>query len=278
MGQRFSGQRALVTGASRGIGAAIAQRLAAGGADVAIVARTAERHDHLPGSLAETRERLAGYGTTVATVVADLTDEDQRATIVAGAVEQLGGPIDILVNNAAAAIYQPVVGYARKRRRITYEANVFAPMDLADAVVPAMLDRGRGFIVNVSSSTASVWPGPPFTLTSPGTSTGMYGSSKAALVRWSNALGVELYGRGVRVNAVRPKVAVLTEGAQALVGETIRPDQLESVEQMVESVVALCDCAPEVTGQVFASLDLIAAWGLDVRGLDGQSLVKQPSA
>jgi citronellol/citronellal dehydrogenase len=271
MAGRFAGQRALVTGASRGIGAAIAERLAAEGAHVAIVARTAERHDHLTGSLAETRDRIARFGTTVATVVADLVDEHQRATIVPAAVERLGGPIDILVNNAAAAIYQPVVGYPPRRRKVTFEANVFAPIDLADAVVPAMRNAGRGWIVNISSASASIKPGPPFDLMPPGTATGMYASSKAALNRWTNALGAELYGLGIRVNAIGPKAAVLSEGAKALVGETVQAHQIESVEEMVEAVIALCDCAEEVTGKVFVSLDLVADWKLDVRGLDGRS-------
>jgi citronellol/citronellal dehydrogenase len=271
MAGRFAAQRALVTGASRGIGAAIAERLAAEGAHVAIVARTAERHDHLTGSLAETRDRIARFGTTVATVVADLVDEHQRATIVPAAVERLGGPIDILVNNAAAAIYQPVVGYPPRRRKVTFEANVFAPIDLADAVVPAMRDAGRGWIVNISSASASIKPGPPFDLMPPGTATGMYASSKAALNRWTNALGAELYGEGIRVNAIGPKAAVLSEGAKALVGETVQAHQIESMEEMVEAVIALCDCAEEVTGKVFVSLDLVADWKLDVRGLDGRS-------
>lgn len=269
---RFSSRKALVTGASRGIGAAIAERLAADGADVALVARTATKHDHLPGSLAETQARLTRYGTTVATVVADLVDEDQRGTIVPAAIEALGGPIDILVNNAAAAIYQPVVGYPAKRRRITFEANVFAPLDLAEAVLPGMLAAGHGWIVNISSASASIKPGPPFDLMAPGTATGIYASSKAALNRWTNALGAEMYGQGVRVNAIGPRAAVLSEGAKALVGETVNSDQVESMEEMVEAVVALCDCPAYITGKVFASLDLIAHWKLAVRGLDGAAL------
>src|SRR4051812_5769228 len=101
---RFAGRRALVTGSSRGIGAATAERLAAEGADVAITARTAEPSGHLAGSLTETAARLARYGHKVTMVVADLTDEQDRLRIVAEAAEGLGGPIDILVNNAAAAM------------------------------------------------------------------------------------------------------------------------------------------------------------------------------
>src|SRR4051794_1417381 len=120
MTRRFAGRRALVTGASRGIGAAVAERLAAEGANVAITARTRTAHDHLAGSLQDTAARIGGYGTSIAMVVADLTDERDRLRIVPEAASALGGPIDILVNNAAAAIYQAVGEFALKRRRILF--------------------------------------------------------------------------------------------------------------------------------------------------------------
>ena len=94
-------------------------------------------------------------------VVADLTDERDRLRIVPEAAAALGGPIDILVNNAAAAIYQPVGDFPLKRRRILFEVNVQAPLDLAQAAIPAMIDAGEGWIVNVSSATARHWMGPP---------------------------------------------------------------------------------------------------------------------
>lgn len=268
-GGRFGGRRALVTGASRGIGAAAAERLAAEGADVAIVARTLDAHDTLAGSLRETAARLEPHGGRVAIVTADLTDADGRGAIVPSAVDQLGGPIDILVNNAAAAMYQPLGTFPLKRRRLIFEVNVHAPMDLAQAVLPAMIERGEGWIVDVSSATAKLWDGPPFELGTLGATSGVYGASKAALNRLTNALAAELWGTGVRVNTVEPRAAVLSEGADAIVGSSLRPDQIETMEEMVEAVVALCDCPPERTGGVHVSLDLIAELGLEVRGLDG---------
>jgi NAD(P)-dependent dehydrogenase (short-subunit alcohol dehydrogenase family) len=270
--RRFVGRRALVTGASRGIGAATAERLAAEGAAVAITARTAERRAHLAGSLAETAARIERHGTTAAIVIADLTDEYDRRRIVPEAVGRLGGPIDILVNNAAAAMYAPVLDFPAKRRRILFEANVLAPIDLSSDVVPAMTDAGQGWIVNLTSAAARPTAGPPFKIGPQGTTIATYGASKAALSRLTNALGVQLFGTGIRVNAVEPRAAVMSEGAEALVGPSLRADQLESMEQMVEAVVALCDCSPEVTGQCFVSLDLLTAWGLDVHGLDARSL------
>jgi citronellol/citronellal dehydrogenase len=267
--RRFEGRRALVTGASRGIGAAIAQRLAAEGADVVITARTLEQHDHLAGSLVDTQARLAAYGTKVAIVAADLTDERDRQRIVPEAVDALGGPIEILVNNAAAAIYQPLADFPLRRRRVIFEANVHAPLDLAQAVIPAMRDAGEGWIVNLSSGSTHLAAGPPFDMGTQGTTLAVYGASKAALNRITNGLGVELYWSGVRVNTVEPRAAVLSEGAAELVGSSLRPDQIETMEEMVEAVVALCDCGPDVTARCFVSLDLIAEWSLTVRTLDG---------
>lgn len=268
-GRRFAGRRILVTGASRGIGAGVAERLAAEGADLAITARTLDRHDHLAGSLRETEERLRRYGNAVAVLAADLTDEEQRSRVVPGAAEALGGPIEVLVNNAAAAIYDAVGTFPLRRRRVLFEANVHAPLDLAQAAIPAMREAGEGWIVNLTSGAARPSPGPPFELGPQGSTIAVYGASKAALSRITNGLGAELSGTGIRVNAVEPRAAVLSEGAVALVGDTLRPDQIEPLEVMVEAVVALCDCPASCTGNCFVSLDLLEEQGRRVHRLDG---------
>ncbi|MCU0311825.1 MAG: SDR family NAD(P)-dependent oxidoreductase [Acidimicrobiales bacterium] len=269
MPDRFRGRRAVVTGSSRGIGAAIAERLAAEGADVVLTARTLDHHETLAGSLTETADRLARYGTTVGIVVADLTDPEDRLRVIPEAAEVLGGPVEILVNNAAASIQAPLTGFSVKRRNIMFEVNVNAPLDLALAAVPAMVDAGEGWIVNLSSGSARHWEGPPFDVGPAGPRTAAYGASKAALNRISNGLAAELYGTGIRVNTVEPRAAVLSEGAAALVGSTLRPDQIESMEEMVEGTVVLCDCDADVTGRTTVSLDNIAEWGLAVHDLDG---------
>ncbi|MGZ4676498.1 MAG: SDR family NAD(P)-dependent oxidoreductase [Acidimicrobiia bacterium] len=267
---RFSRRRALVTGASRGIGAATAVRLAAEGADVAIVARTLDAHDHLAGSLTETARRIEAHGRRAAVVVADLGDADRRAAVVDEAVDALGGPLDILVNNAAAAMYAPVADMPLKRRRILFEVNVLAPVDLAQAALPAMRARAEGWIVNLTSATAG--PVPSSTMA-------FYGASKAALNRITTGLAQELSGSGIRVNAVEPRAAVLTEGAAALLGDSLQADQVESLEEMVEAVVALCGCPPDLTGRVAVSLDLIRELGLTVHDLNATGPVASgPSA
>ncbi|WP_436777643.1 SDR family NAD(P)-dependent oxidoreductase [Yinghuangia sp. YIM S09857] len=268
--KRLDGKRVLVTGASRGIGAAVAHRAAAEGADVAIVARTVDPEEaYLPGTLGETAESLRQFGGRVTLIQADLTQEEARAGVIRTAEANLGGPVDVLVNNAAVALYGTVADYPFKRMRLMHELNCVAPLHLAQEVVPGMAARGEGWIVNVSSGTARHWQGPPFQLGGTGTGTTVYGASKAALNRVSNGLAAELHGTGIRVNTVEPRAAVMSEGAKDLVGHIVRPDQIESMEEMVEAILALCDCPADHTGRTHVSLDLIDELGLTVHNLDG---------
>lgn len=269
--KRFAGRAAIVTGASRGIGAAIAQRLAAEGADVLVTARTLDQHDHLAGSLRETVERCRPYGTRVVAVVADLADEEQRGAIVPAALDRFGR-VDVLVNDAAAAIYGPTLTYPLRRRRLTFEVNVHAPLDLAQAAAPHMVERGEGWIVSLSSATSRPVPGPPFPNRETVEPMTVYGASKAALEREMHGLALALDGTGVRVTTVEPRAAVLSEGAAALVGDRLRPDQIESMEAMVEAVVALCECGPPRSGKHHVSLELLAELGVVPRSLSGEPL------
>jgi len=266
---RLIGKKAIVTGASRGIGAAVAERLAAEGADVVVTARTVDRHDHLAGSLNETLARCRRYGTTVEAVAADLADAESRASIVPAALTALGGRVDILVNNAAAAMYQSVLDYPLRRRRIMFEINLHAPVDLAQAVIPLMASQGEGWIVNLSSATARPAPGPPYRTEGVAMKIGVYGATKAALNRITNAFAVELQESGIRINTVEPRAAVMSEGAEALVGDIVTAEMVEPMETMVESVLALCDCGVERTGGIYVSRDLVAEVGATVMMLDG---------
>jgi len=269
---RCDGKVALVTGASRGIGAAVAFRLAAEGAAVAVTARTADAHPTLEGSLRETVERIEAAGGRAVAIVADLADGDDRARIVPEAEAALG-PVDILVNNAAAAFYLPTLEISLKRRRVMYELNVHAPVDLAQGVIPGMRAKGAGWIVNVSSVTSRHPDGPPFP---PGQSVGgvaaTYGSSKAALERYTTGLASELYADGIAVNAVAPVAAVRTPGADALVADLMarNPALVEPMEVMVEAIVALCTGDPAtLTGRIVLSGPLLTELGITPKNLDG---------
>src|SRR6516164_5080943 len=267
---RFEGRRAVVTGASRGIGAGIAQRLAAEGADVALVARTLDKQEQLSGSLRETQAACRTYGTQVGVVVAD---QQARARVIPEAVGLLGGTIDILVNDAAAAVAVPITEVSAQQQRIAFECNVIAPLELAQAVIPGMRAAGAGWIVNLTSAGARLHQGPPFYLGPQGSTMELYGTTKAALNRITSGLAGDLYGTGIRVNAVGPRVAVMSEGFEALIGDQLPRELFESLEEIVEAVVALCDCPADVTGQITESLSLIADWDLSVHGLNGAAQV-----
>jgi len=187
----FSGKTALITGAGRGIGRAIALGLAEAGAGLILLARSA-------GQLDETRTVLLDRGAEAArirVVAADLVDEEQRGRAVGAALAW--GRVDMLVNNAATV--EPLgvtadIPAAELRR--AFELNVIAPIALTAAVLPGMLDAGWGRIVNVSSAIVGR---PGFMVRG-----NAYAATKAALEAHTLNLAAELNGTGVTVNAYRP--------------------------------------------------------------------------
>ena len=187
----FAGKTALITGAGRGIGRAIALGLADAGAGLILLARSVRQLD-------ETRAMLLDRGAEAArirVVAADLGDEEQRGRAAGAALE--AGRVDILVNNAATVEPLGVTAAipAAELRR-AFELNVIAPAALAAAVLPGMLGTGWGRIVNVSSGIAA----------RPGSMVrgNAYAATKAALEAHTLNLAAELNGTGVTVNAYRP--------------------------------------------------------------------------
>jgi len=186
---------ALITGASRGIGASIAHRFATSGAAVAIAARTAEEGDHrLSGSLATTAEEIRRGGGRVLTVVADLAKQSDRARLVE-TVERELGPIDVLVNNAAVTYFEPVLDFPERHFEVMFEVQVRASFELAQRVLPGMRERAEGVVVNVSSMGGRL-PGSP--------ANWAYSASKHALGSLSDSLAEEVRPFGIRVVCVEP--------------------------------------------------------------------------
>lgn len=254
--QECESKVAIVTGASRGIGAAIAERLAAAGAKVAVSARTIAPVEKYEGSLQETVERITAAGGTAVAIQADLAVQDDRRRLVAEAEAQLG-PVDILVNNGAITYYMPFADFTEKRWRLMFEVQVRAPYELAQMIVPGMSERGSGWILNISSR-AGVHPqGPPFMPMYRDWGFSTYGMVKAALDRFSTGLAAEVHVDGIAVNSLAPWDNVATPGASA--HDLIDEFATEDISMMAEAALLLCSGDPAtLTGRVAYSQPLLA--------------------
>ncbi|HEX9624492.1 MAG TPA: SDR family NAD(P)-dependent oxidoreductase [Streptosporangiaceae bacterium] len=183
----LTGKTAFVTGASRGIGRAIAVALAQAGADLALVARTAE-------GLADTADDVTAVGRKAVVIPADVTDQVAIADAVAAAIEQLG-KVDVVVNNAGGSNFMvPFRDLRMSGWDKLMKLNLSSAVYVCQAFAPHLLDRGSGSVINVAS-VAGVASAP---LISP------YGAAKAALISLTKTLAVEWAGNGVRVNALCP--------------------------------------------------------------------------
>ncbi len=176
----------LVTGASRGIGRAITLRFARAGADLVIVARNREELQELGSEI-----RAMGRGCLI--MPTDLRDPAQIEVLARQAFEQFGR-IDILINNAGIGFWAPVTELTLDQYDEMFCVNMRAVFLLTQAVLPQMIERGNGHIVNIAS-TSSRWTYPEGTL---------YCASKFALLGFNEALAKELRTTGVRVTAVCP--------------------------------------------------------------------------
>ncbi len=270
MERALQGKTAVITGASRGIGAATARRFAAEGANLVLTARTVDQHSTLAGSLNETAEACNNLGAKVQIIRADLADEQSRLRIIPSALEEFGA-VNILINNAVAAIYKPLDQYSLKHRRIMTEINVQAPLDLIQQSLPSMFEANEGWIINLSSGSKRHPTGPPYDLGGVKGVYGFYGATKAMLDRITTALASELADKNIRVNTVEPKAAVLSEGADAVVGDMLASSQIESMEAMVESILFLAHCKAEHTGRNEVSLDVVDRQNLTVMDLEGHA-------
>ncbi|MDT3443205.1 MULTISPECIES: SDR family NAD(P)-dependent oxidoreductase [unclassified Pseudofrankia] len=237
------GKVALVTGASRGLGKAIAQRLAAEGATVVITARTMEPDDKYVGSLRETAEEIRAAGGSAVAIQCDLSQNTDRERFFAAAVEAAGPP-DILVNNAAVTFLRTLEGFPERRARLMFEMHVLAPMHLIQLAVPGMRARGGGWILNLTSIAGQRPVGPPFSEFDRTAGFGVYGTVKAALDRLTAAFAAELYADRIAVNAAAPFQPVSTPGAGTL---DLAKEDTEEIDLITETALILCTADPTTT-------------------------------
>lgn len=261
----LAGKTAIVTGASRGIGEAIAIRYAMEGARVAVAARTVNEGDHrlLTGSISGVAERINAAGGTAVAVRCNLADAEDRANLVETAERELG-PVDILVNNGAVTYYIAVDEFPESRFKIMMEVQVYAAMHLCQLVLPGMRERGSGWIVNMSSG-AAILPDPDARVNN-GT---IYGMCKAALERFSAGLATEAREDGIAVSAIRPGL-VATPGVEyfGMINDANR-DTVTPVEDVAEASLRLATGDPSaLSGRVVTASGTLEEFGLTAAGLD----------
>ena len=243
----LAGQVAVVTGASRGIGEAIARRLAMEGAKVVVSARTVEQSEHpLPGTITDTVNHIRAAGGEATAVRADISRAEDRKNLIDQAVATYG-PVDILVNNAAVTYFIPIDKFPEKRMKLMWDVQVFGPIEMCQMVLDGMRQKGRGHMIYISSG-AAFHPRQPYT---PGGGGTIYGMCKAAMERFSTGFASEVYNDNIAVNAISPGL-VATPGTvlHKLVNENTK-DRESPVEAISEAVCYIARTDPkQITGRV----------------------------
>ncbi len=272
MGSLLNDKIALVTGASRGIGRALAQRLAAEGATVVVTARSLDSPGKYEGTLKETVSLIEASGGVAYPLVADLEKTEELEALVSRAVAITGG-LDILVHSGGKAEYAPTVDMDQAMFDNTLGHYLRAPFILYRYVVPEMRKRGAGWIVTLGSVTA-LPPLRPYDSFATHGGASVYAAIKAAVHRMTQGLAAELLADNIAVNTLAPSTAIRTPGASEWIPEEYPS---ERIEYIVETGLALCHLpASERTGLTAYSLHFPHYHGLPVYTLDGRERIDDP--
>jgi len=252
---KLKGKVAIVTGASRGIGKAIAIGFANEGAIVVVAARTEIENEKLPGTIYKTAEEIKSLGGEALPIRCDVTNEDNVNEMVRKVINEFGR-VDILVNNAGVAFYYPLIETPLRRWDLVLRVNLTGAFLCCKAVLLKMIEQRQGSIINISSLAANERDGATV-------STGLaYAVAKAGLDRFTYGLAAEVGRYNIAVNCVKPFGVVNTEGMRFWVKEEDRKGWV-SPEKMVKCAIFLAQQdAKGITGTVATDEELCCWHGL----------------
>jgi 3-oxoacyl-[acyl-carrier protein] reductase len=271
----LEGQVAIVTGASRGIGCAIAERIASAGARVFAAARTLD--DHPRGGVRQTVERITARGGSAVPLLVDMEIAKSRESLIDQVIDQ-ARRIDILVNNAGTATYLATDAMPLAIARAQTETYFLGPWHLCHLVLPHMKRQGEGRILNIGSC-VSIPPERPYEAYNAARGfEALYAGLKTGLHRFSQGLAAEVHASNIAVNVLGPVLAVYTPGLAALnLGLTPDMDICEPVEDMAEAALDILSRPTNYTGHIELSHQHLDRIGRSTLSLDGlRVLVDRP--
>ena len=278
-GPDISGRVALVTGSSRGIGRAVAQRLASAGATVIVTGRSldepvagkrggAERV--VPGTLRETVALIEAAGGKATAIAANIEDMSGCRDLIGKAAEAGGGRLDILVNNAGYADFAGIADMNINTFERTLTHCLRAPFVLAQAAIPLMRRGSSGWIINIGSQDA-LRPARPFPDHEKTRGYHVYAAAKAGLHRLTLGMAAELIDDNIAVNMVAPSTAIRTPGSDDMIPAEF---PTEDVAYLAETVLAMCHLpAAQRTGLLAFSMHFPYYHAIHVHCLDGRHLL-----
>jgi len=250
----LKGKTLLITGASRGIGRAIALRAARDGANIAILAKTIEPHPKLPGTIFTVAKEIEEAGGKALPIQTDLRFEDQIQAAVEKTVSEFGG-IDILVNNASALFLAGTLDMPMKRFDLVHQVNVRATFAASQACIPHLKKASNPHILNLSPplNMDAHWFAPHVAYTM-----SKYGMSMCVL-----GMAAEFKKDGVAVNALWPKKTIATAALQNLPGGAGLAKKSRKPEFVAEAAYhILCKQSKECTGNFFIDEDVLKSNGV----------------
>ncbi|MCS7276135.1 MAG: SDR family NAD(P)-dependent oxidoreductase [Dehalococcoidia bacterium] len=246
---RFEDKVCVVTGASRGIGKAIALALAREGAHVVVMARSSEESPtKLPGTIEETARLIQGMGRRALAVPCNVADEAQVEELARRTLEEFGR-VDILINNAGVSYPAPFLETPIRRWDLVMNVNLRGTVLCSMAFLPRMVEQGQGKIINVSSGAVNAEMAAQVGLLS-------YSVAKAAIEQLTRGLAVELAPKGVAVNCLRIDMSVVTEGWTYLNPHRDYSDW-EKPETVADATLWLAAQDTSFTGRVLSVTEIV---------------------